>query len=251
MPCRHFLADLHLSPDLPELTQAFLSYLRGPATQADEIYLLGDIYEYWLGDDVSMPDHAEVIEAMAQLPQSIQCFFAAGNRDFLLGEDMAQGCGMRRLQQPQLLPGEPRTVVLHGDQLCVDDHAYQRYRKAVHQPWVQSLFLKLPQAWRRGIANTLRQQSRQRQQQRGMIELTDANPAAADALLEENAATLLIHGHTHRPASHQHPHGRREVLPDWRPGQAHTFGWLVQDAQGLRRDLLSAPAGPAQSQHMG
>lgn len=241
-PCRHFLADLHLSPDLPELTQAFLSYLEGPARGADEIFLLGDIFEYWLGDDVSMPDYADVIQALAALPASIARYFAAGNRDFLLGAEMAQRCRLQRIAQPTLLTGHVKTVVLHGDQLCVTDRAYQRYRRIVHQRWVQGLFLRLPQSWRRRVATKLRAQSQLRQQQPGILELTDASPDAADEMLARYSAQLLVHGHTHRPARHQHPHGQREVLPDWRPGQPRSFGWLVQDEHGLRREILRPPA---------
>nr|MBV6631114.1 UDP-2,3-diacylglucosamine diphosphatase [Oceanococcus sp. HetDA_MAG_MS8] len=247
--CRHFLADLHLSPQLPELTRAFVAYLRGPATQAQEIYLLGDIFEYWLGDDISMPEHTAVIQALSDLPKTTRRYFAAGNRDFLLGKTMAKRCGFQILPQPSILSGEPRTVVLHGDQLCTSDRAYQRYRRVVNQPWVQSLFTSLPRRWRQQIARRLRLQSQMRQQQPQMLSLTDASPEAVDALLAQSEAELMIHGHTHRPASHQHPHGRREVLTDWRPGHPQTFSWLVQDHRGLHRESLSAQAEPEPKRH--
>lgn len=228
---RLFLSDLHLQPDGGELNRAFTRWCLGPACEADEVWILGDLFEYWLGDDISLEWYASEVRTLAVLAGNTPLHFLPGNRDFLCGRQMATATGMTLHREPVTLPaasGAPRVVLMHGDRLCTDDHEYQRYRALVRQRWVQWLFVHTPAPWRQRIAQRIREASRQRQAAADIVAITDASPAAANAALRSSRAQVLIHGHTHRPATHAHQNGTRYVLPDWRPGTPGSFGWLEQ-----------------------
>ncbi|WP_042860613.1 UDP-2,3-diacylglucosamine diphosphatase [Dickeya sp. NCPPB 3274] len=198
-----FISDLHLSEQEPAITAGFLRFLREDAPGADALYILGDLFDAWIGDDDPAPLHATVAQALKTLADSgVPCYFAHGNRDFLLGARFARQSGLRLLATETVLDlyGR-RTLLLHGDTLCTDDHAYQNFRRKVHNPLIQRLFLWLPLSLRLRIAARMRAASRQANQHKSMT-IMDVNADEVMARLRHHQATLMIHGHTHRPAIH-------------------------------------------------
>ncbi|MEG1467581.1 MAG: UDP-2,3-diacylglucosamine diphosphatase [Hafnia sp.] len=198
-----FIADLHLSEQEPAITAGFLRFLQRDAYQADALYILGDFFEYWIGDDDPQLLHREIATALRDLTASgIPCYFIHGNRDFLIGKRFAQECGMTLLPQEMLLTlyGH-RILIMHGDTLCIDDTDYQRYRRKVHNPIIQTLFLWLPLRTRLNIAAKMRDRSQMTNGDKSDA-IMDVNQQAVIEALERNQAEWLIHGHTHRPAIH-------------------------------------------------
>lgn len=216
-----FIADLHLSEQEPAITAGFLRFLQRDAYQADALYILGDFFEYWIGDDDQQLLHREIAEALRDLTASgVPCYFIHGNRDFLIGKRFAQECDMTLLPQETLLTlyGH-RILIMHGDTLCIDDKDYQRYRRKVHNPLIQTLFLWLPLRTRLNIAAKMRDRSQMTNGDKSDA-IMDVNPHAVIEALERNHAEWLIHGHTHRPAIHDisMPDGKlakRAVLGAW------------------------------------
>lgn len=214
------VSDIHLPAGASEYRDAFLAMLAGPGRAVDAIYLLGDIFEYWLGEDVSGPDHRPVLEALAaRAAAGTRIYFIAGNRDLLLDPATLARYGVTGLPDPVTvqLPDGP-ALLSHGDQWCTQDAAYQRWRRFAHHRAAQTSFLHLPAALRRRIARRLR--ARSSQGQRRMPEdLLDVQPEAVERSFRDHGVSRIIHGHTHRPARHRHAGGERIVLPDWRPGE--------------------------------
>lgn len=196
-----FIADIHLCTEEPAITAGFLHFLRREAQHADALYILGDLFEAWIGDDDPNPLHAEVAHALRQL--TIPCYFIHGNRDFLVGKRFAAASGMRLLPEEQVLELYGRRVlIMHGDTLCTDDEGYQRFRRKVHQPWVQRLFLALPLLVRQRIARKMRAGSKTANSDKDLA-IMDVNPQAVAAAMQRQHVPYLIHGHTHRPAVHR------------------------------------------------
>lgn len=198
-----FIADLHLHPEEPAITAGFLRFLRGEARSADALYILGDLFEAWIGDDDPQPLHQQIAHEIRALVESgVPCYFIHGNRDFLLGKRFARESGMLLLPEEQRLElyGRP-VLILHGDTLCTDDAGYQAFRAKVHQPWLQTLFLALPLFIRHRIAAKMRDGSKIANSDKSM-EIMDVNPQAVVAAMEKHHLQWLIHGHTHRPAVH-------------------------------------------------
>jgi UDP-2,3-diacylglucosamine hydrolase len=216
-----FISDLHLAPERPALVEAFTTLLRGPARRAAALYAIGDLFDAWLGDDqISEPLAAKVAASFAELAASgTPVYLQRGNRDFLLGERFAKACGATLLSDAVVheLHGTP-TLIMHGDQLCTDDVAYQRFRTYWQDPVHRRRLLALPYFVRRGIAATFRAGSRRATAVKPAV-IMDVNAEAVAAALREHRVTRLIHGHTHRPARHEHlVDGRtceRYVLADW------------------------------------
>ncbi len=212
-----FIADLHLCTEEPAITAGFLHFLRREAQQADALYILGDLFEAWIGDDDPNPLHAEVAHALRQL--AIPCYFIHGNRDFLLGKRFAKASGMTLLPEEQVLDLYGRRVlIMHGDTLCTDDQGYLRFRAKVQQRWLQTLFLALPLFVRQRIALKMRAGSRQANSSKSR-EIMDVNQQAVAAAMSRHQVQWLIHGHTHRPAIHplliQGQAAERLVLGAW------------------------------------
>lgn len=233
----HFLADLHLQRQRPALVAAFHRYLAGPARGAQALYILGDLFEYWLGDDASLPDHQASIAALRALVDAgTALYFMHGNRDFAIGDGFARATGAVLLADPHPLALYGRQAVLtHGDVLCTDDHAHQRFRARYTDPAWRARMLALPAWWRRVLAWYGRSRSRFTGRRKPR-EIMDVNPRAVDDFMREHGASLLIHGHTHRPADHPLAHGAaRLVLADWHDGQGEV---LVVDVAGWQRRQL-------------
>ncbi|MDC9623930.1 UDP-2,3-diacylglucosamine diphosphatase [Xenorhabdus sp. XENO-7] len=201
--CTLFIADLHLSEQEPAITAGFLRFLREEATSAESLYILGDFFDYWIGDDDPNSLHNEIAQALNELKQKgIPCYFIHGNRDFLLGSRFARESGLILLPQEKVLElyGK-RILILHGDTLCTDDTGYQQYRKRVHTPWVQRLFLLLPLFIRLKIAAKMRAGSQYANSQKSES-IMDVNQQAVIEHFEKYQVDWMIHGHTHRPAIH-------------------------------------------------
>ena len=223
-----FIADLHLCAEEPAITAGFLRFLAGEARQADALYILGDLFEAWIGDDDPNPLHREIAAAIkAVVDSGVPCFFIHGNRDFLIGKRFACESGMTLLPQEKVLNLYGRRVlILHGDTLCTDDAGYQAFRAKVHQRWLQTLFLALPLCIRKRVAARMRADSKAANRSKS-LEIMDVNPHAVIAEMEKHHVQWLIHGHTHRPDVHPlTANGEpafRVVLGAW-----HTEGSMVK-----------------------
>jgi UDP-2,3-diacylglucosamine hydrolase len=247
-----FVSDVHLSADDASTATAWAGYLS--ATEADAVFVLGDLFEVWTGDDLIAAESqgfiGQRLAELRRLSLRSAVFFMRGNRDFLAGEDLMQACGAELLDDPcvLVLPGR-RVLLSHGDALCLDDARYMEFRAQVRSAAWQQAFLAQPLADRQALARQLREQSRQEQARslaRGQLP-ADVNDAAASALLQTYGAELLVHGHTHRPGRHRLAGGHREVLSDWdalaHPPRAQVLrmrhaadqGWTLE-----RQNLLPA-----------
>ncbi len=238
-----FVSDLHLSPQMPKTAAAFFRFLDEHASQARQLYLLGDVFEYWAGDDdLDDPFNRDVVAALRRLSErGVALFWIAGNRDFLADDGFARACGLTLLPDPHVaeIAGQ-RLLLLHGDAQCTDDSGYMAFRAQVRQPEWQQAFLARPLAERKAIIAGMREGSRDAQRGKAMA-IMDVNPQAIEQLFAEHQVGLMIHGHTHRPAVHRTDAGVRHVLPDWDcDGTAQRGGWLA-----LRDDgslvTISAP----------
>ena len=213
----YFIADLHLSENRPHLLALFRQFMQEQAPQAEKLYILGDLFDFWIGDDEQSDLISEVQQLIRHLTeQGVPCYFQHGNRDFLIGKKFANACGLTLLPTYQVIDlyGTP-TLLCHGDTLCVDDVKYQHYRKKVHQKWRQWLFLHLPLKVRLKIAEKIRAKSRQDKQLKS-TEIMDVNAAFVQQMFAQFHVTQMIHGHTHRQKHHEiPPHFHRIVLGDW------------------------------------
>jgi UDP-2,3-diacylglucosamine hydrolase len=241
-----FISDLHLQESHPRTAEAFFRFLEQHASRTEQLYLLGDIFEYWAGDDdLDTPFHARVIAALRALGDAgVAIFWMAGNRDFLVGEGFARAAGLTLLHEPHVaVIGGQRIALVHGDAECTLDTKYMEFRAMVRQPAWQAQFLGMPLAQRKQIIAGLREGSREAHASK-TYEIMDVTPAAIEALFASTSADVLIHGHTHRPALHLHGEQRRYVLPDWElDAEAPRGGWISVDARGTitRHDLAGAP----------
>lgn len=216
-----FVSDLHLSPRRPDTADLFVEFLTGPAREAGELYILGDLFDYWLGDDsLEEPFNRRIRDALAELTRSGICgFFMPGNRDFLIGPDFAQATGLRFLDDPSVgnVGGQP-TLLLHGDTLCTGDTAYQAFRSTVRSPAWRRDFLARPLDERRRDAEALRERSESEKQVKP-VELMDVAITAVTEAFRHHQVSRMIHGHTHRQARHDllvdGRHCQRWVLGQW------------------------------------
>jgi len=217
---RLFASDLHLDAARPEITDQFLGLLAGAARDAQSLYLLGDLFEVWLGDDEPGALGERVIAALAALSGAgVSLFVMQGNRDFLLGERFCERAGASLMTDPTIVTiGDERVLVTHGDALCTGDTAYQRLRSLVRDPDVQRAFQALPVDRRRALAEQARAGSRAHLAEADEY-ITDVSQDAVERALQAAGVSILLHGHTHRPAVHRFRAGDQDctriVLGDW------------------------------------
>lgn len=213
----YFISDLHLSETRPELTALFTDFMQRLAPQAERLYILGDLFDFWIGDDEQSPLIEQVKSLIRAVhAQGVQCYFQHGNRDFLIGRRFATETGMTLLPDYQLIDLYNKKILLcHGDTLCIDDTAYQQLRRKVHQKWRQWLFLHLPLNVRVKIAEKIRAKSNQDKQSKAAA-IMDVNPDFTAQTVQAFGVEMLIHGHTHREAIHKENGFTRIVLGDWR-----------------------------------
>ena len=219
-----FIADLHLSADRPDITAAFLHFIQHTANEADALYILGDLFEVWIGDDNPEPLLQQVATALKQLSDSgVALYFIHGNRDFFLRQGYAGRCGMTLLPPAKVVDlYGTATLIMHGDSLCTLDIAYQKFRKWWNQPWWQWLMLRLPLWYRQRLARKARNKSARHKQQylnQAQPQIMDVTPEEVPRVMAQAGVLKLIHGHTHRPAVHDltvngQP-AQRYVLGDW------------------------------------
>ncbi|MFT3756398.1 MAG: UDP-2,3-diacylglucosamine diphosphatase [Pseudoxanthomonas sp.] len=241
-----FISDLHLDASRPAITELFGQFLREQAMRADALYILGDLFEAWVGDDDTSEVGAEVATHLREIADAgVPVFFIRGNRDFLVGTEYARRAGFRILPDPAvvMLYGKP-TLLMHGDLLCSDDVAYQQFRAQTRDAAWQEQFLSQPLAARLAFAAKAREASMSRQQEmigndKTQFEtVTDVTPTTVKAMFARYGIDTLIHGHTHRPAVHELDVGgqacKRVVLGDW-----YEQGSVLRvDADGMRLDRL-------------
>lgn len=216
-----FISDLHLSEERPDISSAFFSFLDDHiTTDTDALYILGDFFEVWVGDDYHTPLTAKVAAKLFALSQSgIPIFFVHGNRDFLIGQRYAEQCGMTLLPEQSVIDlyGE-KTVVLHGDEMCTDDLEYQKFRKKSRGWWWPKLMLSLPLWYRQSVAKKARAKSKLSQQGKKMA-ILDVTQQAVNEMFKQFNVKTMIHGHTHRPDVHKWTNKNqvytRIVLGDW------------------------------------
>lgn len=229
-----FISDLHLAPERPAQLQQFIEFTGSIAAGADALYILGDLFEYWLGDDdLDAPFHCSVADPLRKVASSgTALYFMRGNRDVLAGSAFADRCAAKIIGDPALVDlYGVRTLLMHGDTLCTEDLQYQQFRAYAHDPENQARFLAQPIAVRREQMLGLRKDSETSKQGKTAA-IMDVSPAAVDAVLRDHDYPRLIHGHTHRPGRHVHHvdgHAcERWVLNDWYT----RGGYLRCDASG-------------------
>ena len=240
------ISDLHLTPSMPLTAQRFFDFVEKEANQVESVFILGDLFEYWVGDDAGArsPFQQEVLRALSNLSSKAKTYYIHGNRDFLIGEQFIRKSGMTLLPDPSkvMIAGD-EWVISHGDALCTNDLSYQIFRKWVRKPWLQNLFLRLPLEWRRSIARTLRTNSTAKYDRavRYTPEMArfkgDVTLVACANLMGSYSSERLIHGHTHLPARHHESMGNKEwqrwVLSDWDLDHPET---VLPKASALRID---------------
>ncbi|ATJ82717.1 UDP-2,3-diacylglucosamine diphosphatase [Halomonas beimenensis] len=246
------ISDLHLHPGAPAITDGFLAWLDGRAREAEAIYILGDFFEAWIGDDLldlGDADPSGTAALAARIAAALQArseagtavYLMHGNRDFLLGERFAEAAGATLLPDPSVVTlGDERVLLMHGDSLCTRDEAYMAFRAQARDPQWQARILAMPIPERLALARQLRDQSGEANSNKAE-DIMDVTPDEVTAALREHGVTTLIHGHTHRPAVHELDldgiPARRYVLGDWQPDR----GWEIEIAAGQPPVLRDFP----------
>ena len=236
-----FISDLHLSAEHPETASLFKRLLNERLKENDQLYILGDLFDVWVGDDDDSPFVAEIKQALrACSERGIQLFIQHGNRDFLLGKQFMRAVGALPLKNPYLtrIADEP-TLLMHGDTLCIDDHAYMKTRKRLRSVLFKWFFLRKPLAMRREIAADYRQRSGENKRMTA-ADIMDANSDEVVRVMNRYQVTQLIHGHTHRPNMHQHTlkngaTGKRIVLDEWHGNTASL--WVERNAELMQESF--------------
>jgi UDP-2,3-diacylglucosamine hydrolase len=214
-----FISDLHLDTSFPRLTELFLQFINNHTKNAEALYILGDLFEVWIGDDALTDYHWEIIHHLKKLSQRMPVYFLPGNRDFLIGSSFAQLTGITLLKDPSVihLYGIP-TLLMHGDSLCTHDRFYQSYRKLVHSDIIKKTFLSLPLRYRKKIASRLRDKSKKRGRNLDP-QLLDVTSHLIPTIMKKFNVQQLIYGHTHKPAIYLfgQPNDFKQcyVLSDW------------------------------------
>ena len=221
-----FISDLHLHEGRPDITQAFLTFLEETASKAEKLYILGDLFEAWIGDDDQNDFISNIQSALLKINKTTEVFFMHGNRDFLIGSEFASSSGLKLLNDPcsEEMFGN-QVLLMHGDLLCIEDHDYQAFRKTSRDPKWQNEFLTKTIKERQEIAHNLRTISKEATGTK-KEEIMDVSATEVIRTMKESSVNLLIHGHTHRPKSHKitvnDQPAERIVLGDW-----DAYGWYI------------------------
>ena len=240
-----FISDLHLHKTRPGVTalfQGFINELLTITTPNPELYILGDLFEFWIGDDYEDPLYSEITNQLKHLVKSgIRTYLMHGNRDFLIGENFLSKTGIKLLKEPTIFSYKDKNIMLsHGDQFCIDDIEYQAYRKIVRNREWQRSFLSFPIDKRLKILNEARDASIQSQDMKSNA-IMDVNENEVTAVIQKNNIDILIHGHTHRPRSHTIDFGTKQsvrlVLGDWSASSTKIIKWV--DAEPQLIDLIN------------
>jgi UDP-2,3-diacylglucosamine hydrolase len=230
------ISDLHLEEERPDITRAFLHFLATRARQAEALYILGDFFEVWIGDDAMTPFQQSIADALRALSErGTRIYLMHGNRDFMLGKGFCRAAGCTLLGDPSVVElGGERVLLMHGDSLCTRDEGYMRLRRLLRNPLSLFILRNLPLSTRRKLARKLRNESRTQTRMKAS-DIIDVTPELIPRVLAEHGVRTLIHGHTHRPATHElevdgRP-ARRIVLGDW-----DQQGWALQaDESGFQQ----------------
>ncbi|HCG37528.1 MAG TPA: UDP-2,3-diacylglucosamine diphosphatase [Pseudomonas sp.] len=230
------ISDLHLEEERPDITRAFLHFLATRACQAEALYILGDFFEVWIGDDAMTPFQQSIADALRALSErGTRIYLMHGNRDFMLGKGFCRAAGCTLLGDPSVVQlGGERVLLMHGDSLCTRDEGYMRLRRLLRNPLSLFILRHLPLSTRRKLARKLRNESRAQTRMKAS-DIIDVTPELVPRVLAEHGVRTLIHGHTHRPATHElevdgRP-ARRIVLGDW-----DQQGWALQvDESGFQQ----------------
>lgn len=216
------IADIHLTGSQPD-NNLFIQFCQQHASKADKLFILGDLFNAWLGDDLSIQTYSQVINALKKLSKTTQIFVMLGNRDFLLSRDFEEKSGAKLLPEHYLFKqNNQQYLLMHGDELCTDDVYYQRLKKILRQPIIQFIFLHLPKNWRLRLGGQLRQKSVEMQRYKSQ-KIMDVNQSSVDKLMQKYPKTHLIHGHTHRQNTHINATYTRYVLGDWSPTKGNAI----------------------------
>lgn len=234
------ISDLHLEEGRPDITRAFLGLLAGRARNAESLYILGDFFEAWIGDDAMSPFQRSICQALRALSDSgTKVFLMHGNRDFMIGKAFCKAAGCTLLKDPSVVNfnGEP-VLLMHGDSLCTRDEAYMRMRRYLRHPLTLWVLRHLPLSTRHKLARKLRSESRAQTRMKAN-DIVDVTPDEVLQVMMESGVKTLIHGHTHRPAVHDvqldGTTAQRIVLGDW-----DREGWLLQiDEQGFHLESFA------------
>lgn len=231
-----FISDLHLEAERPDITRAFLHFLATRARAAEALYILGDFFEAWIGDDGMDEFQHSIARALRELSDSgTRIYLMHGNRDFLIGQAFCREAGCTLLRDPSLIDlGGEKILLMHGDSLCTLDAAYMKLRRWLRNPLTLFILRNLPLATRHKLARKLRKESRAQTRMKAS-EIVDVTPAEVEKIMRDKGVRILIHGHTHRPAVHELEidgrSARRIVLGDW-----DSQGWALEaDEQGLQQ----------------
>lgn len=227
-----FISDCHVDSSKPEVSSNLLDFLQNRAKNARFLYILGDLFETWIGDEDHEPANESIIDGLKALSKNTEILFLAGNRDFLLGDETAKDIDLTIINDPTVIQlGKHRVALLHGDSLCTDDTDYQAFKGMVRAPEWQTQFRLKPLTERRAIAASLRAKSLAAMSEKTM-DIMDVNSEAVSNCFTQLSVNFIIHGHTHRPAVHQYANNqRRIVLGDWNPHPSY-LSW--DSTQGFK-----------------
>tara|TARA_Y100001956_G_scaffold46211_1_gene44923 strand:- start:3787 stop:4518 length:732 start_codon:yes stop_codon:yes gene_type:complete len=215
-----FISDLHLSPSTPDINACFIKFMREEAIHAEALYVLGDLFEFWIGDDDKSDFATTIRSEFKQLTQAgVPTFFTQGNRDFLVGKRFAKQTGVTLLGDETVIDlyGK-KAIILHGDTLCTRDVSYLKYREKVHQPWLQWVFNRIPMFIKKKIVSKVQSDIKDDKQTKS-LDIMDVTQSEVESVMAANNVDLMIHGHTHRPKVHTFDisgqTNTRIVLGDW------------------------------------
>ncbi|MDY0207569.1 MAG: UDP-2,3-diacylglucosamine diphosphatase [Pseudomonas sp.] len=230
------ISDLHLHEERPDITGAFLAFLQQHAKHAQALYILGDFFEVWIGDDAITPFQRSIAESLSEIAaMGTQIYLMHGNRDFLMGHDFCELADCQLIKDPSVvkLAGE-QVLLMHGDSLCTSDRSYIRLRRVLRNPLILLILRNLPLRTRQRLAGDLRQKSKASTRMKA-ADITDVNPVDVTRVMAQHKVRTLIHGHTHRPAIHNlGGEKQRIVLGDW-----DTQGWFIKaNATSIKLEAL-------------